>query len=188
MSWPREPISPAPVSGVDQVTKMAIWIDKQFSQPRGGRTEPIESMPHLWERILECGDEPTVLVVPTGERLRGYRSLQEADRMGRVDRKWTVAIVRGRGFQMLVPNPEGALYGGKEMLVASIEALRDCVRVLADISEEFPLHYEGWEPIPPIARPANANIFVAGALLNFSAANDLPEVSRTIGTVLTPGQ
>lgn len=186
MSWPRAPLTPAPVTGTDQITKMAIWIDTQFCQPRGGKTEAIESMPHLWEKILECGDEPTVLIVQTGEKQRAYRSLQEADRIGRVDRKWTVAIVRGRGFQMLMPNEDGSLYGNKELLVASIEALRDCVRVLANISEEFPLHYDGWDPLPPIARPANANIFVAGAILTFSTANDLPGVSRTIGTVLTP--
>ena len=57
-----------------------------------------------------------------------------------------------------------------------LEALRDVVRAIRNVSEEFPLHYMGWKPLPAVARPGTANVFTAGAFLTFSSANDVPEV------------
>lgn len=181
MSWPRQPLTPAPIAVSKQLALMCEFVDKKFCQPRGGVTKQMESMWHLWEYILNALDTPSVLICPTGEKLRPFGSLQESDRMARADREWTVVILYGHGFTNLMQTEQG-VPAGKETLCDSIEALRDTFRVLAGISEEFPVHYGGWQPLPAVARPGTANVFVAGAMLTFSTANDLPEVSRTLAT------
>jgi len=179
MPWGVARLQNPPLTTSQQLALISEWIDVKFCQPRGGKTEQMESMQHLWEYIISSGDQPTVCVCCTAEKQRSFNSLQESDRTHRVDRRWTVAIIRGRGFRTLMQDPLGTPPNGKEMLTDSIDALRDAVRALVNVSEEFPVHYDGWDSLPPVARPGTANVFVAGALLEFSTANDLGEVSQT---------
>ena len=178
MSWPQsyQPTTQGPpVTSRAQRSLLCSVIDNQFSQKRGGQTMPMESMWHVWQFIIAAKDEPTVLVCCTGEKQRSIGSLVESDRMHRVDRQWTAVIIRGHGFRSLLTEAYGAPPGAED-LSDSIEALRDTVRGIGGVSEEFPLHYIGWETIPAVARPGTANVFTAGAFLTFSSANDVPEV------------
>ena len=156
---------------------MAGYIDANFTQPRGGETMVMESMWHLWEFILNAYDKPTVLICCTGETPRG--SFGEQDQWHRVDRQWTVVLLRGHGFTSLEWTEKGPP-ARKESLNLSIEALRDTVRVMTGISEEFPVNYKGWSNLPAVARPGTANVFTAGALLTFSTANEIGEIQESI--------
>ena len=184
MSWPRphisviNPSAPNPVSFSWQLKQLACWVDAQFTKPRGGVTYEMESEWHAWQYVLEANDKPTVLVAPSGEDPRGDSSPQAQARTPRVDRPISVFVIRGHGFTTLMETEKG-VPSRKEMLTDSIEALRDVVRQMTGISEEFPIRYNGWKPLPQIARPNTGNVFVAGAILRFGVANDIPEVSRT---------
>ena len=139
----------------------------------------MESEWHLWQYILQADDTPTVLVCANGEKPRSFGSRQETNRLGMVDRSWLVALIRGHGFNTLLQTEKGTP-ARKEMLTDSIEALRDTVRALSGVSDEFPLDYQGWIPIPAVARPGTANVFICGALITFGTANSIPEVSLAL--------
>ena len=175
MTWPRPSLT-SPVTAAGQASTIASYIEEQFAQPRGGVVKIMESMWHLWEEILSATDTPRVLVCCTGENPRG--SFAEQDQWCRVDRQWTVAVVYGRGFRNLMPDAEGNPPGVSETMTASVEALRDCIRVINSVSEEFPVNYKGWKNLPAVARPGTANVFVAGALIELSTANDIPQISE----------
>ena len=174
MTWPRASLD-HPLTMDDQATALASYLDTNFAQQRGGKVLIMESMWHLWEFILSAHDEPTVLVCCTGERPRG--SFAEQDLWHRVDRQWTIVLLRGHGFTSLEWTEKGQP-ARKESLNLSIEALRDTVRVMTGLSEEFPVNYTGWSNLPAVARPGTANVFTAGALLTFSTANDLLGVTE----------
>jgi hypothetical protein len=172
MTWPRASLV-QPVTIDQQATNLASYIDEHFTQERGGKTLVMESMWHLWEYILSAYDEPTVLVCCTGEQPRG--SFAEQDLWHWVDRQWTVVLLRGHGFTSLEWTEKGQP-ARKEPLNVSIEALRETVRAMVGLSEEFPINFKGWSNLPAVARPGTANVFTAGALLTFSTANSIPEI------------
>ena len=173
-TWPRKPLTPDVTADL-QTTAICTYIDLHFAFNRGGNVIAMESMWHVWEYILTATDEPTVLVCCTGETPRG--SFAEQDQLCRVDRQWTVVLIRGHGFTSLLPGPNGTAPGVENMLT-SITALRDTVRVITSVSEEIPINYKGWHPLPAVARPGTVNVFVAGAQMEFSTANDIPVVSE----------
>ena len=183
MAWgERRPnMGPPPVTEDWQLNAMCSWIDKMFTQPRVApsaepNTKSMEGEAHLWEYVYTvANDEPTVLVCLNGEKQRPGASLQDADRTHRVDRRWLVVLLQGHGFRNRLPQADGQP-PGKESLTQSIAALRDTVRSMSNMSEEFPLHYDGWMPLRPVARPGMANVFLSGAELTFSTCNDLGEV------------
>lgn len=174
--WPRTPLSPRPVTVKTQLIQICTWIDSQYCQPRGGVCEGLESTSKIWQEILESGDKPKVLVCCTGEKNRGPFS--EQDLLRRVDRQWTLALVRGEGFRDLLPQADGDPPNSVEDLTTSIETVRDLVRRMTGVSEEFPINYKGWEQFDNIAKPNTANVFITGAWLHFSTANDLPGISE----------
>lgn len=176
MTWPRPSLT-APVTADVQAEQMAMYLDNEYAQERGGTVKVMESMWHLWEEILLATDAPRVIICCTGENVRG--SFAEQDQWHRVDRQWTVAVVRGHGFRNLMPGEEGDPPASVETLTKSIETVRDLVRSLTGVSEEFPINYKGWKNLPAVARPGTANVFVAGATIEFSTANDIPEITET---------
>lgn len=173
MSWPPTTLV-VPATAAEQAEQMGDWIDTTFAQPRGGTVKIMESMWHVWEYVLSAQDEPTVLICCTGETPRG--SFAEQDLWHRVDRQWTFVVIRGHGFRNLMPDDKGAVPNGKEALTTSIEVLRDTVRAMTGMSEEFPINYRGWKSLPAVARPGTANVFTAGAYLEFSTSVDIREV------------
>lgn len=172
MSWPETPAA-ATVTADSQAIGLATFLDHEYAQKRGGTVKVMESMHHLWEEILSASDEPRVLVCCTGETPRG--SFAEQDLWCRVDRQWTIAVVRGHGFRNLMPDEKGSPVGAVETLCTSVETVRDVVRAMVGLSQEFPVNYKGWKNLPAVGRPGTVNVFVAGATLEFSTANDIPQ-------------
>lgn len=170
MAWPRTQLT-KPLTIDQQAEILATHLDERYAGQRGGSVKVAESMWHLWEDLLSASNEPRIVVVCTGETPRG--SFAEQDMWATVDRQWSVAIVRGHGFRNLEPGEEGDP-PGVETLNSGIEAVREFVREVNTVSEEFPINYKGWEPLPAVARPGTANVFTAGAVLRFSTCNFIP--------------
>lgn len=171
MSWPKAGTAP---TADDMAKLIAAFVDNEYSQPRGGKTHVMESMWHLWEHLLAAADEPTVCVCCTGESPRG--SFAEQDELHRVDRSFTVVVIRGHGFRNLMTGEDGAPPNSVETMTQSIEGVRDCVRRLVGLTADWHVNYKGWKNLPAVARPGTANVFTAGGALDFTFAVDIPEI------------
>jgi hypothetical protein len=170
------PLVPPPT--IEQQANIIGLACKDFVDPRGGKVELMENMRKLWEEVykISSSQEPRILVCFNGETSRGAFSI--ANTQHRVDRSWIVVILRGKGFNAATASARGIgdKEGVTESFLSSVETLRDKLRVILNISEEFPIDYKGIKPLPGIA-PSNAGgVFIDGYSIEFSTANDLLDV------------
>lgn len=153
---------------------IGLWLN-EWVEPRGGEVKIVENMAHLWEEVLEVQTDgsPRVLIVCTGEVSRG--GFAQANTLHRVDRQFGVVVVRGHGFKNLVAEKKGDILP----FVTVMDTLRDRLRVMISITEEFPIYYKGWKPLPNIAPTPSQNIFLNASIIEFSTAADIPGVTKT---------
>ena len=170
MSWPNQ--LAAPLSIKDGANQLAGWIGL-WAKPKGGKCEVVQGLRHLWESIFMASDAPRVLVCFNGETARG--GFDEQDTLHRVDRQWAVVVIRGHGWKNLMPDEDET---AAETFMETVEALRDRVRLIQTLSEEFPVNYKGAKPLPAVAKPDSANVFVDAYQLDFSSAADIPDVAQ----------
>lgn len=146
-----------------------------WATPRGGRVAVMANQRHLWEELIDlpqaaANQSPRIMVLCAGEDLR----LPGEPDCHRVDRRWQVVLVKGRGFY------KDPLSGNvAEPFTDSIEAIRDLVRTMIGISdeEEVPsVRYQGWKPLPSILPTREANAFADAVVLEFMTGNDIPQV------------
>jgi hypothetical protein len=149
--------------------------------PRGGVVKILENQRQVWQEVrnTSMSDEPRVLLCFSGDTLR----LPDQPSCNRVDRKWMVVVMRGKGFQALVDDSRafGADVGKAINFYDVIESLRDCLRVVLNVSddEEMPgVRYIGSEPFPAspgqgLGEDAMLDCFV----LRFMTGNDIPAVT-----------
>jgi hypothetical protein len=177
-SYPNHLASPPSIK--KQAQMIGTWLFNSFAKPRGCRSDQVKimaNMRHLWEEIYNrTKDEPTILIVWNGEKSRG--GFNQANTLHRVDRRWIVVILRGHGFKNLLPNPDANPEIQEEDFYDSVEILRDKIRVMLSISEEFPIDYVGIDPMPGVPALGNAgNAFIDGFSVSFSCANDIPGIA-----------
>lgn len=169
-------LTPPPT--IAQQTNIIGLQCKDFADPRGGKVELMENMRKLWETVYDVSSsqEPRVLVCFNGETSRGAFAV--ANTQHRVDRSWIIVILRGKGFTAATTEAKGFgnTDGVTEPFLKSIETLRDMIRVILNVSEEFPLDYKGMKPLPGVAPTNSGNAFIDGYSLEFSSANDLLDV------------
>lgn len=150
-----------------------------WATPRGGTVEVMANMAHLWEKIYKVkSDKPLILIAWNGEISRG--GFREANTLHRVDRAWLIVIMRGHGFIQDV-SQKGPT-AGADPLWDYLELIREELRKIENISEEFPIDYKSAKPMPNPAPSPSANIFMDADIIEFSTANDLPAVSRNLET------
>lgn len=165
---------PSPPTIKGQANDIASWIDTSFAKDRKGVVKVIQSPRHLWEEIFLQDDQPRVFVMFAGERSRGPSDQMRT--LHRVDRSWTVVIMRGHGWANLMPNADE---GTEEDFLTTIEVLRDKIRVLLSVSEEFPLEYVSMDALPNMAPTKEANAFMDAYQIKFTTANDIPAITLT---------
>ena len=171
---------PHPITIAQQANQIGTWLSEQ-SQGSGASVELLANQRHLWESIysMAVDGKPKILICFDGETSRG--GFPQRNTMHRVDRNWVCVVMRGHGFdhtglnEPKVPLPT-AFYD-------DCEAVRDLIRRMTSISEEYPLDYVGMKPLPGVAQPGMANAFLDGYIISFTTANDLPAV-----TTLAPGE
>lgn len=174
-SWPLHLSSPPTIK--EQAFQIADWLYNQFAKQRGGEVKIMANMQHLWEEVYEAKDnKPRVLVVYGGEQARG--GFSQSNTLHRVDRQWTVVILRGHGWRNLLNNPDAVSELQEENFYDSVETLRDKIRVLTSISEEFPIDYKSCRPMVGLPGVGNSgNVFADGYTIEFSTASDIPGIS-----------
>lgn len=174
MSWPYKLSSPPSVATQAQHigSQLATW-----AEPKGGEVRIMANMRHLWEHIMMASDKPRILVCFTGEVSRGGN---EMNTLHRVDRSWSVVVIRGHGFDP-DPTAEGATNAGEpvDAFYDNVETVRDLVRVITSISEEFPVEYRAIKPVAGAAPTPASNVFMDAYEITFTTANDIPGISLT---------
>jgi len=176
-AWPNRTQLAAPPTISQQAQIIANWLTTSFAAPRGGSVKILQNQRHLWEEIYMQDDTPRLFIMFKSEKSRG--GFNQANKLHRVDRQWSVIIMRGHGWRNLMPNPNEAFGTQAEDFLDTIEVLRDKLRVLLNISEEFPIDYTGVDSLPNIAPTKEANVFMDCYIINFSTANDIPNITLT---------
>jgi len=145
----------------------------EWAEPLGGKTYPVSNLKELWSQASLSSQKPSIFICYMGEKIRG--PFGAAAIMGRVDRQWTVAVTRGRGFAANRGDTLTQTVGNADPFPDQVEEVRDIIRSLEGINMEGPIDYKGIKPMQL------GNLVVDGYLIEFSTDNDLP-VLETKGT------
>jgi hypothetical protein len=152
-----------------------------YAKPRGGTVKVMANMRHLWEEIYNNGvasETPRILIAWRGETARGEYAGGQRTKLHRVDRKWTIVIMRGHGFKNMVTESAGQPGTPEyyEDFADSVETVRDGCRVMSNLSCEDIIDYKGCSPLPNVGPTNNANIFLDAYAVEFESAADIPEI------------
>ncbi len=172
MSWPR--VLTTPPSIATQAQQIGYQLAR-WAEPKGGEVRVMANMRHLWEHILMATEKPRILVCFTGEASRGGEDVRY---LHRVDRSWSVVIVRGHGFDF-DPTANSSTTAGdvEEAFYGHIETVRDLIRVITSISEEFPVEYKAIKPVAGAAPTPASNVFMDAYEITFTTANNIPAIT-----------
>ena len=154
---------PKPITIAAEAARIKEQLE-HYATPKGGTVKVMANTRHLWEEIFQQDDAPRILIIYTGETARGEYAGGERTNLRRVDRSWQVIIMRGHGFSNTLPGGEVA---GKEDFYDSVETVRDGIRVMDNISEEWPVNYKSIRPLPNAAPGQVANIFMDAFVVEF---------------------
>jgi hypothetical protein len=152
-----------------QAKTIADALQKWLNEGQG-KAVVVPDLLKLWEVAYQTTAYPRALVCYAGESLRGDFSVAAA--LGRVDRQWLVAIIRGTGF----PTSRGIGLTDTVMngpaFYDQVEEGRDVIRCLRNISVELPLDFKRIYPMEKL------DDFISGYIVEFSTAVDLPQMSE----------
>jgi hypothetical protein len=154
-----------------QLEVLRVALDA-WASPLGGTAVAVPNLKELWNQASMSSQKPRLLICYMGEKIRG--PFADASVAGRVDRQWTVAITRGRGFASMRGDTLKQQVGNVEAFADSVEACRDLIRNLEGVSQEWPMEYKSIKPMQL------GNLVVDGYLIEFSTANDLDKLT-TVG-------
>jgi len=152
-----------------------------YAVPAGGCVKIMANMAHLWEEVLNPNlltGSPRILIVWMGETARGEYQGGQRTKLHRVDRRWSVVVMRGHGFRNMAADAQGqpGTPGYYEDFYDSVETVRDGCRVMSNITAEDLVNYEGTRPLPNVASSPSANVFCDAFEISFSCAADIPEI------------
>jgi len=171
---------PRMVSLKDQANMIGNYLATQLA-PSGAQVKILSNQRKMWQFIFDMttSSKPLVLVCFNGETSRG--GVNQRNTLHRVDREWIVVVMEGVGFEVdfnkTIPK-EGKIVSFYD----ACEFIRQSCRQITSISEE-PVDYVGMKPLPGVAQPNMANVFLDGYVITFLTANDIPAITN-----LAPGQ
>lgn len=152
-----------------------------YAKPRGGTVKVMANMAHLWEEVYNpalLNGAPRILIVWMGETARGEYAGGQRTKLHRVDRKWSVVVMRGHGFKNTTTESQGqpGTPGYYEDFYDAIETIRDGVRVMSNITAEDLVDYKGTRPLPNPAQSPAANVFLDAFMIEVECSCDIPEI------------
>jgi len=137
----------------------------------GGKAVVASNTKDMWEQASQNTQTPLVLICYNGETIRGERAVSAFNH--RVERNWIVAVTRGRGWN----TERGAsLYtttANADPLYDVVEEVRDAIRVMTGISEEFPVEFQSISPM------SSNNKELDAYAIQFTVAADIPAITLT---------
>ncbi len=152
---------------ISQQAKAIVQGVNTWAQANGGSAVVAADLRHLWEIVRLQSASPRVIVCYDGERIRG--DFEWASQAGRVDRRFIVALTRGRGLNLSRGDNLAETLQASRPLFDLLEELRDVIRCLRDISVEDVM-YTGVDSM------TIADVLADGYMIKFMVAADLPEI------------
>jgi len=157
---------PAPITISDEAKLIRDALQSWVSQ-YGGEAAIVSNLREMWNQASINSDTPRILICYMGETARG--SFSQLSAWHRVDRNWTVAVTKGRGYYLNRGDGLASTDATELPLYDVIESARDVVRGLQTISEETPMpDYRGIKPMQL------GNLVVDGYTIELTTANDIP--------------
>jgi hypothetical protein len=156
----------APITISDEATLIQTELQSWVAS-YGGTAEVVSNLRDMWNQASISSDTPRVLICYMGEVSRG--SFSQISVWHRVDRSWTIAVTKGRGYYL---NRGEGLFDPSSTetpLYDIIETVRDIVRSMTNISEETPS--PDYRSIKPMQL---GNLVVDGYTIEITTANDIP--------------
>lgn len=152
---------------------------ENFAQSRGGVVTIASNVRDMWETAFKSSEKPRIIIAYAGEQIRGEFSV--AALIHRVDRDWFVAVTRGRTFT--VPRGKGLTESvqNAEAFYDVVEAVRDLIRTSVSITEELQPDFKAIRPMD-----LGNGLVVDGYVIEFSTANDLPNVQAQPDSLAMP--
>ena len=167
----QSPAGLAQPPSISQQAQQIVDLLKPYAQKSGGFADVVSNLQMLWAQASMANDRPRILVCYNGEQIRGDFAVAAFNH--RVDRQWIVAITRGRGWNI---NRGDSLYktaGNADPFYDVVEEVRELIRTMVGISEEWPLDYKRLSPM------ASGNKALDSYAIEFSTANDIPGITLT---------
>jgi len=143
---------------------------REWAEENGGTVLVTSNLRDLWAKASQSSQKPCLLICFTGERARGPFGTAAVSH--RVDRSWTVAVVRGRGFASTRGDTLTQSVGNVDPFYDALEAVREMLRAANNLSAEFPVDYKAIRPMQL------GNLVIDGYLIEFTTANDLDQVTE----------
>lgn len=160
----------APIT-ISQQAKNLQAVLNTWAVQHGGVAETASDLKNFWEQAGNNNDIPRILIVYNGENARGEFRTRSA--LDRVDRKWQVGVFRGRGFSAQRGRSLTNTVVNAMPFYDVVEQIRDLIRSILDISEEFPVEFMGINPMSPNPPTLIMDAYV----IEFVTANDIPNIS-----------
>lgn len=157
----------APISIGQQSKNLQVTLANWVTQ-HGGVCEVASNLKELWVQSGINNDIPRVLVCYDGENARGEWRTRSA--LNRVDRNWKVAVIRGRGFSAQRGDSLDKLVVNAIPFYDVVEYIRDLIRSMLNISEEFPVEFTSIRPM------SHGTMILDGYVIEFVTANDIPAI------------
>lgn len=157
----------APIK-ISQQAKNLQAVLQQYAAQRGGMAVVASNLKELWEQASISNDQPRILICYDGEVARGDFASRSA--LNRVDRSWKVAVIRGRGFSS--ERGDSLIYGvvNAPPFYDVVEDVRDQIRSILNISEEFPVEFMAIRPL------SQGTMILDAYTIEFTTANDIPAI------------
>jgi hypothetical protein len=157
----------APISIAQQANNLHAVLDNYATQ-RGGEASVVSNLKEWWNQSAINNDIPRILICYMGENSRGSFNTRSA--LNRVDRTWNVAVIRGRGFSANRGDSLTKTVVNAIPFLQVVEDVRDTIRTILNISEEFPVEFLSIKPMSFGTTP------IDGYIIEFVTANDIPNI------------
>ena len=161
---------PAPVSISNQAQQI-VDVLNPYATKSGGVAVTVSNLQMLWAQASMASDRPRILICYNGETSRGDFSVANVNH--RVDRTWVVAVTRGRGWNADRGSSLYKTVGNADPFYDVVEEVRELLRCMIGISEEFPIDYKRVSPM------SSGNKALDSYAIEFSCAVDIPAIRLT---------
>jgi hypothetical protein len=142
-----------------------------FAESAGGAAEVVSNLQMLWKQAAMDTQKPRILICYNGESIRGEFATAAINH--RVDRQWIVAVTRGRGWTAQRGSSLFQAVGNADAFYDVVEQVRDLIRRMLGISEEFPVDFKRISPM------SSQNKALDSYAIEFSTASDIPAITYT---------
>lgn len=176
------------MSNISQIAQQGLAIQNvlaAWAAELGGIVIVASNIFNMWEQATVKSETPRAIIAFEGEDIRG--PVGTSALLGRVDRSWVVAIMRGQGTSVNRGEQLTNNIGNAKPFYEILEVARDVLRTMrlepvqawpSGAYTEEPIDYKGIKPM----LMTNGQI-LDGNTIHFTIGTQIPQITGT----MTPG-